>query len=115
MQSGEGSVKTLKRAGLALLVVQCSFNIATIAIFLFAASILHDPRGRYSAFALMLIWGGAILSVPTVGIFGYATQKEQTYKPASREAPEGGRIAQRDLTLAIVAFVSELLTLYWIL
>ena len=95
--------------------MQCLFNIATVAMFLFAGSILRDPDGHFSAIALRLIWGGAILSLPTVSIFGYATQKEQTYKPAWREVPEGGRAAQRDLTLAIIAFVSEMITLYWVL
>lgn len=108
-------MKTLKRAGLVLLVIQCSINITTIALLLFAESILRDPDGHYSAIALILIWGGAIVSVPAVGMFGYATQKEQTYEPASADAPEGGKAAQRDLTYAIVSFVSEMLTVYWLL
>ena len=98
-----------------MLVAQCLFNVATVAIFLFAASIFRNQNGRFSTLALLLIWVGGILSIPTVGIFSYATQREQTYQKASREGPEGGRVAQRDLTLAIVAFVSEMVTLYWVL
>jgi hypothetical protein len=89
--------------------------VATVLIFLFAVSILRYQDGRFSALALLLIWGGGILTIPTVGIFSYATQQEQTYQKASRDGPEGGKVAQRDLTLAIVAFVSEMVTLYWVL
>jgi hypothetical protein len=108
-------MKTIKNVGLALLVVQCSFNILTVAIFLFAPSILRQGDGGFSTLARMLVWGGGLLSIPAVGIFSYATQKEQTYQKASADAPEGGKVAQRDLSLAIVGFVSEMLTLYWIL
>ena len=107
-------MKKLKRIGLALVVAQIAFNVATVAIFLFTESTLRS-NGNFSAFALLLIWVGGVLSVPAVGIFSYATQREQTYQKASQEGPEGGRIAQRDLTIAIVAFVSEMVTLYWVL
>ncbi|HKF46102.1 MAG TPA: hypothetical protein VKB38_02010 [Terracidiphilus sp.] len=108
-------MKTLKRIGLALLITQCLFNVATVAVFLIAGPILHYQDGRFSAMRSLLIWGGAILSIPTVGIFSYATQREQTYQKASSESPEGGKVAQRNLTLAIVAFVSQIVTLYWVL
>ena len=99
----------LKNAGKALLVMQCSFNLLTVLLFLFVTANLHALVGR------ILVFGGLVLSIPTIGIFGYATQREQTYEKSSNGEPEGGRIAQRDLTFCIVSFVSECLTIYWIL
>jgi hypothetical protein len=108
-------MNTIKKTGIGLLVVQCSFNLTTIALFVFAPLILRPNNGPFSITARILVWGGGLLSIPAVGIFGYAAQKEQTYEEASKNAPEGGKIAQRDLTFAIVGFISELITLYWIL
>lgn len=108
-------METLKKAGRVLLLMQCSLNILTVAIFLFAPGILRPNDGPFSMAARILVFGGGFLSILTIGIFGYATQREQTYEKASEGEPEGGRIAQRDLTLFIVGFVSECLTLYWIL
>lgn len=98
-----------------LLLMQCSLNILTVAIFLFAPGILRPNGGPFSVAARILVFGGGFLSVSTIGIFGYATQREQTYERASDGEPEGGRIAQRDLTLFIVGLVSECLTIYWII
>jgi hypothetical protein len=108
-------VKLLKKIGLALLAIQCSINVLTVSIFLFAGSILRNQNGRSSALNLFLIWSGAILSTAAVGIFSFATQREQTRQKATSTTPEGGKVAQRDLTLATVALVSEMVTLYWVL
>jgi hypothetical protein len=108
-------MRILKNVGFALLAAQCSFNIVTVVVFLFAPTILRHGDGNFTTVALILVWGGGLLSIPAVGIFSYATQKEQTYQKASAEAPEGGKLAQRDLSLAIVGFVSEMITLYWVL
>jgi hypothetical protein len=73
------------------------------------------PDGEsFSVAASILVFAGGFLSAITVGIFGYATQREQNYQAASDGEPEGGKVAQRDLTLCIVGFSSECLTLYWI-
>ena len=107
-------MNTAKKSGVALLAMQCTFNVTTVAIFLFAPFVLRPNGGSFSTMARILVWGGGMLSIPTVCIFAYATQKEQTYEKASKDAPEGGKVAQRDLTLAILGFVSEMVTLYWI-
>ena len=107
-------MKTLKTAGRVLLLMQCSLNILTVAVFLFAPGILRPNGGSFSMLGRILIFGGGFLSILVVGIFGYATQREQNFQEASEGEPEGGKIAQRDLTLCIVGFSSECLTLYWI-
>jgi hypothetical protein len=108
-------MKTLKKAGRILLLMQCSLNILTVAFFLFAPGILRHNGGSFSMAGRILVFGGGFLSILTIGIFGVATQREQNHQEASDGEPEGGRVAQRDLTLCIVGFVSECLTIYWIL
>ena len=108
-------METLKKTGWALLLMQCALNILTVALFLFAPRIFRPDGKSLSTAARILVFGGGFLSVPTIGIFGYATQREQTYEQTSDAEPEGGKVAQRDLTLLTVSFVSECLTIYWIL
>jgi len=108
-------METLKKTGQALLLMQCSFNVLTVTLFLFKPKILRPHGESFSMAARILVFGGALLCVATIGIFGYATQREQTYVEALDGEPEGGKVAQRDLTFFIVGLVSECLTLYWIL
>ena len=108
-------MNTFKKAGVTLLAMQCSFNITTVLLFLFAPQILRPNAGSFSTLARILVFGGGFLALVAVGIFACAAQKEQTHEKATTAAPEGGKVAQRDLTLATVGFVSEMVTLYWIL
>jgi hypothetical protein len=110
-----GEMETLKKTGRALLVMQCTFNILTVALFLCTPGILRPHGESLSMAGRVLVVGGALLCVAVIAIFGYATQKEQTHERASNGEPEGGRVAQRDLTFFTVGLVSECLTLYWIL
>ena len=108
-------MKTLKTTGRALLVMQCTFNILTVAFFLFTPQILRPHGEPFSMIGRILVIGGALLCVTVIAIYGYATQKEQTHERASNGEPEGGRVAQRDLTFFTVGIVPECLTLYSIL